>query len=247
MYTRYVHFKTWVRPSPPSYLTFTNTDTLLNYPRVEGIYTGASEVRRAQGNLLLGLLYIVGRGWSVTDWSWSALHHYPWNPCFQVLVPDSMMYMREGLKITSGFRPTWIPKERLREGRPKPNLQILLQWSCSWWGELAGTEVPEEYGPYWLRLCSGTTPLRKGGSRSAATTLSDVHHPEERLTEYWQFSNLTLFSILWRSAPIVLFYSRAPTLSMSWPSSGKAKKSGPFKIVTIRTFYLEFYLFYLVE
>ena len=79
--------------------------------------------------------------------------------------------------------PPGSRKERLREGQPELNPQILLQRSCSHGGELAGTKVLEEYGPYRLRLSRRSTPSRKGAPRSPAAALSKEHHPTERLTE----------------------------------------------------------------
>ena len=60
--------------------------------------------------LLLGLLYIVERGVICCYWSWSALHHSPWTHCFQVLVPDSMTYMRGVLKTALAFAFYLDPK-----------------------------------------------------------------------------------------------------------------------------------------
>ena len=157
---------------------------------------------------------------------------------FQVLVPDSIKCMIGILKTISAS-PSHLDPERndWERGQPEPNPQILLQQRCSWRGELAGTEVPEEYGPSWLRLSRGTTPSREGGSKSAVTTPSDVQHPEEKLTEYRQFSNLTLFSDLRKSAPTVLLYWSLTTLPPYLRADRRAGK--PRGVVLLRLWRLE--------
>ena len=164
--------------------------------------------------LLLGLLYIVERGWSVDDWAWAALHHSHWTPCFQVLVPDPMTYVGDSQNHLVSVLPG-SGEEQLREGQPEPNPQCMLLRSCYQRGELTGSHSPEECRPSGSTSCSLATPSREGRRRPAAAP-SPEHYPTENLTEYHQSPTFP-FSSSFRDP--ILIYNHTPTLSSSWPTS----------------------------